>query len=75
MVHFTNITFDEDWVYADAYDSDNNARGKIKVHRRKELFYTDCTSFNVFMKASWTMRRDVNKGKIKQNGERVVAWG
>lgn len=75
MVDFTNITFDEDWVYADAYDHDFNARGKIKVHRQDEIFKTDCRVTNQFQKAAWVMRRDVNKGKLKQNSKRTVAWG
>lgn len=75
MVDFTNITFDADWIYADAYDVDFKVSGRIKVHRRDEIFETDCNSTNQFQKAAWRMRIDVNNGKIKQNGMRSVVWG
>ena len=75
MVDFTNITFDTNWIYADAYDHDFKVSGRIKVHRTQELFETNCTVTNQFQKAAWVMRRDVNKGKLKQNSKRTVAWG
>lgn len=75
MVHFTNITFDDEWVYADVYDHDNKISGTVKVHRIKELITTDCSVKYQVIKASWVVVRDVNKGKIKQHGERMVAWG
>ena len=75
MVIFTNITFDNNWIYADAEDKDYNVIGKIKVHRRDEIFETNCTGENNFKRAVWRMRREVNNGKIKQGGRRSVAWG
>lgn len=75
MVHFTNITFDDEWVYADVYDRDNKVSGKVKVHRVEEVVITDCKVKYQVVKASWAVVRDVNSGKIKQNGERMVAWG
>lgn len=75
MVDFTNITFDEDWIYADAYDVDFKATGKIKVHRREEIFETDCKVTNQFQKAAWHLRIKVNKGKVKQNDSYPIVWG
>lgn len=46
MIDYTNITFDENWVYADAYDHDFNARGRVKINRHTDEFYTDCTQDN-----------------------------
>lgn len=75
MVHFTNITFDDNWVYADAYDSDNKVSGKVKINRTTEQFYTNCKYKNLFHKAFLHVLVDVEDGKIKQNSERTVAWG
>ena len=74
MVNFTNIIFDEEWIYSDAYDMDFNVSGKIKVHRKKEIFETDCTSVNQFKQASWILRRYVNKGEVNQNGQKKIVW-
>lgn len=75
MVNFTNVTFDDNWIYADAYDVDFKVSGKIKVHRTKEIFETDCKSENQFQKAAWHLVNDVNKKKVKQNGISTIAWG
>ena len=53
---------------------DFNVSGKIKVHRKKEIFETDCTSVNQFKQASWILRRYVNKGEINQNGQKKIVW-
>lgn len=75
MVKFTNITFNEEWVCADAYDYDNNVKGTVRINRKTEQFLTDCNKKNQFNKGMLYVLIDVNEGKIKQNGERVVAWG
>lgn len=75
MVTFSNIKFDSEWVYADAYDHDYRANGKIKVHRIREEFFTDCEAENCFKKAAWSLIREVNNRKIKQNGNKSIAWG
>lgn len=75
MVKFTNVTFDKEWIYADAYDGDFKVHGKIKVHREKEEFYTDCKTENQFMKAAWHLVDSVNCKKIKQHGSKSVVWG
>lgn len=75
MVEFTKITFDADWVYAHAYDLDNNLECDIKIKRNEEVFepkgfdYVDCH------RGALTVRREVNNGKLKQNSNRTVAWG
>lgn len=75
MVKFTNVQFDLEWIYADAYDADHKVSGHIKVHRHKGLFFTDCKSNNQFQRAVWALVKDVNKGKILAGGARTVAWG
>lgn len=75
MVELTNITFDNEWIYADAYDCDYNVRGKIKVHRTKEIFETDCKSRNCFRWAASILVNEVNEGKISQSGKRTMVWG
>ena len=66
MVIFTNITFDNNWIYADVEDKDYNLRGKVKVHRRNETLETTCTGESNIKRAVWYMVIDVNKGKIKK---------
>lgn len=75
MVNFTNVTFDENWIYADAYDVDFKVSGKIKVHRIEEIFETNCKSENQFQKAAWCLKREVSKRKVKQGGACTIAWG
>ena len=74
MIDYTNITFDENWVYADAYDHDFNARGRVKINRHTDEFYTDCTQDNFFKKGMIRVRNDVNKGKLGQKSKRTVCW-
>ena len=75
MVKLTDITFDENWVYAHAYDYDHKVECDIKIHRRKEIFepmgakYSDCHS------AAIGVRYKVNKGLIKQHENKTVDWG
>ncbi len=74
MIFFTNITFNDDWVYADAYDYDNRVRGLVKVHRNKSVCTVNCNKSNNFMRASWHLRKNVNLSIVKQGGECMVAW-
>ena len=39
MVHFTNITFDDEWVYADAYNCSSKVQCKVKINRKSEQFF------------------------------------
>lgn len=75
MVDFFHITFDKDWVSAEAYDHDFRVKGTVKASRHREEFYTDCMETNQFMRASWHMVMKVNDGKLKQDDNYTVAWG
>lgn len=75
MVNFTNVTFDENWIYTDAYDVDFKVSGKIKVHRIEEIFETNCKSENQFQKAAWYLVDEVNARKVKLHGSTTIAWG
>lgn len=56
MIHFYNITFDEDWVYAErAYDYDFKAEGSAKISRHSDEFYTDCDKKNRFKKRCYQL--------------------
>ena len=75
MVKLTDITFNDDWVSAHAYDCTQGIVCDIKVHRKKEIFepmdemYFDCRS------AASAVRYRVNKGLIKQHDNKTVDWG
>ena len=76
MVTFTNIKFNSDWVYANAYDHDNKISSKVKIHRTKSnIIELDCRDSVQIIMAAWALKRYVNKGKIKQGGSHTVAWG
>lgn len=74
MVDFFDITFDEDWIYADAVDYDLDAKGKVKFSRHTDDFYTDCIKDNFFRKGMIIVRKDINKGKLGQHSRRTVCW-
>lgn len=75
MVHFYDITFDEDWIYAaEAYDVDFEARGTVKFNRHTEELYTDCTSDNMFKKGMFHVQRDIERGRLGQHSNRTVVW-
>lgn len=75
MVKLIDITFDDEWVYAHAYDCCNKVECNIKVHRKKEIFepmneeYSDCRS------AIAAVRYKVNRGLIRQHATKLVYWG
>lgn len=75
MVEFTNITFDKDWIYAHAHDLDGNFECDIKIKRHEEVFEPLGDKYSLCHKAALNMRREVNKGNIKQNGVITITWG
>lgn len=75
MVHFTNITFDDEWVYADAYNCSNKVQSKVKINRKSEQFFSNCIDNSILNKAMLYVLVDVEDGKLEQNSERTVNWG
>lgn len=76
MVTFTNITFDNEWIYADAYDSESKKSGKIKISIITGEFWSDFEDINNQVhKAALYLKRDAKKGKLKQNSTKAIAWG
>lgn len=75
MVEFINITFDKEWIYAHAHDFDRDIECDIKIKRYEEVFEPVGDKYSICHKAALNMRREVNKGNIRQNGKLFITWG
>lgn len=73
---FENITFNTEWIYADAYDSDSKKSGKIKISIITGEFWSDFEDINnQAHKATLYLKRDAKRGRLKQNSTKTIAWG
>ena len=76
MVIFENITFDIEWIYADAYNSDSKKSGRIKISIINSEFWSDFEDINNQVhKAALYLKRDLKRGRLKQNSTKTIAWG
>lgn len=75
MVKFTNITYDEEFIYATAEDLDRKETGIVKLHRTKELFEFKNNKYTPSMhKALWELQIELKKsGSLPE--EYTVCWG
>ena len=74
MVKLTDITFNDDWVSAPAYDCTHGVVCDIKVHRKKEIFEPVDKVYKTCCSALRVVRDKVNKGLIEQHDTKLVYW-
>ena len=76
MVKFENIIFDEEWIYAKAYDYNSKLGRTIKISRKTDEFYSDFEDISRQVnKAALNIKLYVEQGKIKQHSSKAIAWG